>query len=139
MRKGYRIGEVAAKVGLTADTLRYYERVGVLPRAGRTTGGLRRYGDDVLRQVQFVRQARALGLTLKDVRQLLNNQGRAGRDGCRDVRDLLALRLQDVDGKLADLRAFRATLRAHLSDCERALESENPTCPVIARLGGTHR
>lgn len=139
MVDGYRIGEIAAKAGVTVDTLRYYERLGVLPRARRTAGGLRQYGDDVLRHVRFVQQAQALGLTLKDVRQLLSDQGRGGRDRCRKVRDLLELRLKDVDAKLAELRAFRRTLRTHLDDCEQALERDNAVCPVITELAGTGR
>ena len=87
MPNGYRISEVAAKLGITPDTLRYYERLGVLPRARRTAAGLRQYGDDVLRHVRFIQQAQALGLTLKDVRQLVSDQGRGGRDRCRKVRD----------------------------------------------------
>lgn len=139
MVNGHRIGEVAAKAGVTVDTLRYYEKLGVLPRARRTAGGLRQYDDDVLRQVRFVQQAQALGLTLKDVRQLVTDQGRAGRDRCRKVRDLLELRLKDIDEKLAELRAFRQTLRSHLADCERALENDNPACPVITELAGGSR
>jgi DNA-binding transcriptional MerR regulator len=131
MVSGYRIGEVAAKAGVTVDTLRYYERLGVLPRARRTTGGLRQYGDDVFRHLRFVRQAQALGLTLKDVGQLLSDQGRGGRERCRKVRDLLERRLTDVDAKIAELRAFRRTLRTHLTDCERALDGENAVCPVM--------
>jgi DNA-binding transcriptional MerR regulator len=139
MVNGYRIGEVAAKTGVTVDTLRYYERLGVLPRARRTTGGLRQYGDDVLRHVRFIQQAQTLGLTLKDVRQLLSDQGRVGRERCRKVRDLLDRRLKDVDAKLLELRAFRRTLRTHLTDCERALQHENAICPVMTELTGTNR
>src|SRR5712675_2458952 len=139
MANGYRIGEIAVKAGVTVDTLRYYERLGVLPHARRTTGGLRQYGDDVLRHVRFIQQAQALGLTLKDVRQLLSDQGRGGRDRCRKVRDLLARRLKDVDAKLAELRSFRRTLRTHLTECERALERDNAVCPVITELAGTER
>ena len=134
MVKAYRIGEVAAKAGIKVDTLRYYEKLGVLPRARRTTGGLRQYGDDVLRQVRFIQDAQALGLTLNDVRQLVGEQGRVGRDRCRKVRDLLAVRLKDVDAKLAQLRSFRQTLRSHLEACEDALTNENPACPVISEL-----
>lgn len=136
MSNEYRISDVAAKAGITADTLRYYERLGVLPRARRTAGGLRQYGDDVLRQVRFIQQAQALGLTLKDVRRLVGDQGRGGRDRCRKVRDLLALRLTDVDAKMVQLRSFRQTLRSHLAACERALERENPACPVMSELAG---
>ena len=136
MANEYRISEMAAKAGITADTLRYYERLGVLPRARRTAGGLRQYGDDVLWQVRFIQQAQALGLTLKDVRQLVGDQGRGGRDRCRRVRDLLALRLTDVDAKMVQLRLFRQTLRSHLAACERALATENPACPVMSELTG---
>jgi DNA-binding transcriptional MerR regulator len=134
MVNGYRIGEIAAKAGITVDTLRYYEKLGVLPRARRSSGGFRQYGDDVLRHVRFIRQAQALGLTLKDVRQLVIDQGRPGRDRCRKVRDLLAVRLEDVDQKLAELREFRRTLRGHLDACEKALEGASPACPVMEEL-----
>lgn len=139
MANAYRIGEVAAKTGVTVDTLRYYERLGVLPRARRTAGGLRRYSDDAIRQIRFVQQAQTLGLTLNDVRQLLTDQGRAGRERCQRVRNLLDHRLKDVDAKLAELRAFRLTLRAHLAECDRALEHDQPSCPVITELAGTTR
>ena len=134
MPNGYRIGEIAAKAGITPDALRYYERLGVLPRARRTAGGLRQYGDDVLRHLRFIQQAQALGLTLKDVRQLVGDQGRGGRDRCRKVRDLLALRLKEVDARLSELRAFRRTLQAHLEACQRALENDDQVCPVIDEL-----
>jgi DNA-binding transcriptional MerR regulator len=101
MVNGHRIGEVAARAGVTVDTLRYYEK---------------------------------LGLTLKDVRQLIGDQGRGGRDRCRKVRDLLSVRLKDINTKMAELRSFRRTLRSHLAACERALEDENPACPVISEL-----
>ena len=139
MPNGYRIGEIAARGGVSPDTLRYYERLGVLPRARRTTGGLRKYGDDVFVRLRFIQQAQSFGLTLKDVRQLVNEQGRAGRERCRKVRDLLAVRLQEVNGRLGELRAFRKTLQAHLEACEAALDSANPRCPVIDELAGAPR
>ncbi len=137
MPNAYRIGEVAAKAGVTPDTLRYYERLGVLPRARRTSGGLRLYGDDVLSRVRFIQQAQSFGLTLKDVRQLVTEQGRPGRERCRRVRDLLAVRLTEVDTRMSELRAFRKTLQTHLEACEHALESDQPACPVIDELAHT--
>ena len=134
MGKAYRIGEVATELGVTVDTLRYYEKLGVLPRARRTSGGLRQYGEDVLKQVRFIHDAQALGLTLSDVRQRVGDQGRVGRDRCRKVRDLLSARLKDVDAKLAQLRSFRQTLQSHLEACDDALAQERPACPVISEL-----
>ena len=134
MGKAYRIGEIAAEAGVTVDTLRYYEKFGVLPRARRTSGGLRQYGEDVLKQVRFIHEAQALGLTLSDVRRLVGDQGRVGRDRCRKGRDLLSARLKDVDAKLVQLRSFRQTLQSHLQACEDALAQERPACPVISEL-----
>ena len=134
MGKAYRIGEIADKAGITVDTLRFYEKLGVLPRARRTSSGLRQYGEDVLKQVQFIHDAQAFGLTLNDLRQLVGDQGRVGRDRCRKVRDLLSARLKDVDAKLAQLRSFRQTLQSHLEACEDALAQERPACPVISEL-----
>jgi DNA-binding transcriptional MerR regulator len=139
MRHGYRISEVAERAGVTPDAIRYYERLGVLPRAPRTAGGLRSYGDDVLPRVRFIQQAQALGLTLKDVKQLVANEGRGGYQRCRRVRDLLRTRLVDVDARFKEMQAFRRTLRTHLHNCEHALKQESPVCPVMAELGGVPR
>ena len=136
MANAYRISEVAQRTGVTPDTIRYYERLGVLPRPPRTAGGMRAYGDDVLPRVRFVQQAQALGLTLKDVKALVTNEGRAGHQRCQRVRDLLKTRLVDVDARIREMQAFRRTLRSHLSECERALEQETPVCPVMIELRG---
>lgn len=134
MSKGYRIGEIAAKAGVTADTLRYYERLGVLPHAMRTSGGLRRYGDSALSEVSFIQRAQSLGLTLKDIRQLVVDRDRPAGERCRKVLDLLAVRLTEVDARLSELQEFRRTLQTHLEACEHSLESGRPTCPVIDEL-----
>lgn len=136
MVNGYRISEVAQKAGVTPDTIRYYERLGVLPHPPRTAGGLRAYGDDILPRVRFIQQAQSLGLTLKDVKELVVNEGRPGHQRCRRVRDLLETRLADVDARLREMQAFRRTLRTHLNECERALEQDTPVCPVMIELGG---
>ena len=65
-----RIGEVAHRAGVTVEALRYYERVGLLPRPPRSTGGLRRYRPDVLDRVRFIKQAQTLGLSLREIQQL---------------------------------------------------------------------
>lgn len=139
MANGYRISEVAEMAGITPDALRYYERLGVLPRAPRTAGGLRSYGDDVLPRVRFIQLAQAIGLTLKDVKELVADEGRDGHQRCRRVRELLKNRLADVDARMKKMQAFRRTLRTHLNDCEHALEQEKPVCPVMAELRGSRQ
>lgn len=136
MTNGYRIGQVARRAGVTPDTIRYYERLGVLPRPPRTAGGLRAYGDDVLPRVRFIQQAQALGLTLKDVKALVADEGRAGQQPCRRVRDLIEARLVDVDARIREMQAFRRSLGKHLAACERALLQDTPVCPVMIELGG---
>lgn len=139
MANGYRISQIAQRAGVTPDAIRYYERLGVLPRPPRTPGGLRAYGDDVLPRVRFIQQAQALGLTLKDVKELVADEGRGGQQRCRRVRDLLKTRLADVDARIKEMQAFRRTLRSHLRDCEGALQQERPVCPVMIELEGRSR
>lgn len=139
MAEGYRISEAAEAAGVTPDAMRYYERLGVLPRARRTAGGLRIYGDDLVRRVRFIQQAQAMGLTLRDVKALVADEGRGGYQRCRRVRDLLKTRLADVDARLQEMRAFRRTLRTHLQTCEQALGQQRPVCPVISALDGSLR
>ena len=136
MSSGYRIGQVAHRAGVTPDTLRFYERLGVLPRPSRTAGGLRVYGDDVFPRVRFIQEAQGLGLTLKDVHALLADQGRAGHQPCRRVRDLLVARLAEVNARIKEMQSFRRTLGRHLASCEWALQQEAPVCPVMRELGG---
>lgn len=136
MANGYRIGQVAHRASVTPDTIRYYERLGVLPRPSRTAGGLRAYGDDVFPRLRFIQQAQALGLTLRDVHALLANEGRAGQQPCRRVRDLLKARLAEVDARITEMQSFRRTLGRHLVACELALEQDTPVCPVMLTLGG---
>ena len=91
----------------------------------------------MLARVRFIQQAQAMGLTLKDVKELVANEGRAGSQRCRRVRDLLKSRLADVDARLKQMQAFRRTLSAHLHDCDQALAQDRPVCPVISELIGS--
>ena len=129
-----RIGDVAEAAGVTVDTLRYYEREGLLPRAGRTAGGFRLYSQETAQRLQFIKQARELGLSLREIRQLVDQ--RNGR--CSAMRKVIVERLADVDRRLHDLTSFRKTLETALERCEQTLNrSKNAACPVARRLG-TH-
>ena len=80
-----KIGELARKAGCTAETVRYYERTGVLPRAPRKASGYRRYGADAVERLRFIRAAQTLGFTLAEIRELLSLRVQAGAS-CADVR-----------------------------------------------------
>src|SRR5206468_10793009 len=107
----FRIGELSAQSGLSRDALRYYERLGLMPRAHRTTGGFRLYPSGTLERIRFIKQAQLHGLTLREIRELLGFQDRRGRERCRQVQRLLARKLADVDSRLAQLQDFRQTLQ----------------------------
>jgi DNA-binding transcriptional MerR regulator len=130
-----RIGEVAAATGVTVEALRYYERQGLLPPPPRTQSGVRRYGPDAVARVGFIKQAQRLGLTLKDIQQLTFAGSRKTRGSCAKIRNVLAERIADLDGRVAELQQFRQTLCEYLSDCDRALGAANDAdCPTVQRL-----
>ena len=134
--QSYRIGEIAERAGVSVETLRYYEKRRLLTAPPRTEGGFRLYSDDVLHQVQFIKQAQSLGLKLEDIQQLIaGQQRRSHAPSCRKVRDLLTRRIDDIDGRIKELRSFRRTLHEHLVACEQALAaSTEPQCPTIEAL-----
>src|SRR5258707_12948476 len=76
----FRIGELSTKSGLSRDALRYYERLGLMPRARRTSGGFRLYPPGTLDRIRFIKQAQLHGLTLREIRELLGFQDRRGRE-----------------------------------------------------------
>jgi MerR family copper efflux transcriptional regulator len=131
----FTIGELAARAGLKADALRYYERLGMISPAGRTTGGFRVYSPDVVERLRFIKQAQLSGLTLAEIRELLRADGRQGATQCRQVQRLLEQKLTDLDSRVAQLQDFRRTLKGYLTQCNRALmQSTDGDCPVVVRL-----
>ena len=127
-----RIGDLAEITGVTVDTLRYYEREGLLPRVGRTAGGFRLYSQETAQRLRFIKQARELGLTLREIRQLVEPKS----DRCSAMRKVIVERLADVDRRLHDLASFRRTLETALERCEQTLNrSKKAACPVVRQLG----
>ena len=114
-----RIGELAKTAGVTPDTVRYYEREGLLPAPERTPSGYRNYGPEVLDDLRFIKKAQALGLKLSDVREVLEISS-GGRQPCEHVRAKVTARLGEVDQRLRELRNLRATLRETLERLDRA-------------------
>lgn len=130
-----RIGELATASGLTRDTLRYYERLGLLAPAQRTAGNFRAYDAATVDRLHFIKIAQSHGLSLREIRELLGSRDRGGRDKCRRIRDLLSHRLSELEQKRQQLDAFCAALRHHLEMCERALASSRDTqCSVVDDL-----
>ncbi len=114
-----RIGELAKTAGVTPDTIRYYEREGLLPSPQRTESGYRDYGPGVMEDILFIKKAQALGLKLSDVREVLEIS-LGGKPPCEHVRATVSARLVEVEERLRELRALRATLRETLERVDRA-------------------
>ena len=125
-----RIGEVAKRAGVSIDTLRYYERLRLLPRPKRTSGGFRLFADQDIERVQFIKQAQELGFSLDEIKGLLAT---GGAEECRKVRDLLQRKLSELDERLKAMKAFRRVLARHLSACEAELKDQraDACCPVL--------
>jgi MerR family transcriptional regulator, copper efflux regulator len=131
-----RIGELAIRAGVSIDTVRYYERQRLLPRAARTGGGFRLFKPEAVERIRFIKQAQEIGLTLEEIGELLSEGGAAE---CQRVHDLLHAKLEELDGKIKAMRSFRRTLARHYEACERELEEQGKSaqCPVLVEITHT--
>lgn len=116
------IGEVAEASGTTTKTLRFYEKVGLLPLPERTANGYRDYAPETLARLDFIRRCRTAGLTLAQIREVLDIRD-TGVAPCQHVQALLETRLGDLDRQIADLQALRQTV-AHLRDGAATIDPE---------------
>jgi len=112
----YRIGEIAAKLGLSADTLRYYEKIGLLPRVARQGSGVRLYNDKDLSRLRFIQRAQKMDFTLAEIGTLLRMRD-APQSARKAVRDLTARKLSEVEGHLSELKTLRDELKLLLNLC----------------------
>jgi len=124
------IGALSKHTGTNIETIRYYERVGLLPAPARTAGGYRLYDTDHLKRLSFIRRARALGFSLAGVRKLLALSDQSRRP-CGEVRVVAAAHLEDVKGKIADLRQMERVLKETVARCDAGSGSH---CPMIDAL-----
>ena len=128
-----RIGELATRAGVSIDTIRYYERRRLLPRAERSRGGFRLYTPEAVNRLRFIKRAQEIGFSLDEIGGLLTTGDAAE---CRKVRDLLRAKLEDVDARINAMRKFRRSLASHLAACERELKERGDAarCPVVIEI-----
>jgi Cu(I)-responsive transcriptional regulator len=124
------IGTLAKRTGTKVQTIRYYEQIGLLPEPGRTGGGQRRYGEDDLDRLAFVRHARQLGFTLEAIRELLDLSDNPDRS-CAEVDVIAHRQLKEVEARIARLEALRKELKRMLRECSRDTVSD---CRVLEVL-----
>ncbi|CAN7613009.1 MerR family transcriptional regulator [Pararhizobium sp. LjRoot238] len=128
--QGLTIGKLAEAAGVHLETVRYYERIGLMPEPGRTTGGYRSYGDEHVLRLSFIRRARELGFTIEDIKTLLA-LAEPGHRSCAEVRALTMHHLEVVRARIADLRRLESILTATVDQCSG---TATPVCPVLDML-----
>ena len=133
MSKSLSIGTLADFTGCKVVTIRYYERIGILPEPGRSAGGHRVYDRHHLERLMFIRKARELGFPLETVRGLLALSERSDDAPCAEVDKMAAARLREVKAKIADLRALESTLERLLKQCGHTTIDE---CRILDAFRG---
>ena len=124
------IGAISEISGIPPKTIRYYEEIGLIPPVTRTENGYRHYQNRDLEQLRFVQRARKLGFSLKDVGNLLalwNDKQRASAD----VKKFALDHITEIDGRIAELKAIRATLTELTNSCHG---DDRPDCPILDGL-----
>jgi MerR family copper efflux transcriptional regulator len=131
MESALTIGELAKRIGVNVETLRYYERLDLLSPSTRKPSSYRVYGLSELRRLHFIKNAQALGFTLQEIAEFLNLRiGSAAV--CGDVRRKTQVKLRQVEKKIADLRSLARSLRKLIRSCEA--EQITDQCPILESL-----
>jgi MerR family mercuric resistance operon transcriptional regulator len=131
-RDSYSIGELATQAGVHLETIRYFERIGLLPPAVRSTGGHRQFSGQHLARLNFIRRARDMGFSQQEVRALLSlSDGELA--SCGEIRQLAESHLAGIRRKIRDLRRLERLLAATAAKCTGG---RAPICPVIDVIAG---
>lgn len=126
------IGQLAQRAGVGVETIRFYEREGLISEPPRRPSGYRDYPLETVARIVFIRRAKDLGFTLKEINELLELRVRPRRN-CGQVKQSADAKIADIDGKIASLRRMRRALK----DLTKACEERTPTteCPILSSLG----
>jgi len=123
------IGALSKRSGVNIETIRYYERIGLMPAPPRSHGGHRIYDHDHLKRLSFIHRSRRLGFTIQEIRDLLGLV--EGDYTCRDVKAVVLDHIGDVRAKIADLKELEDTLLEFAGQCDGG---ETAACPIINQL-----
>jgi MerR family mercuric resistance operon transcriptional regulator len=133
--RGLSRGQLAELTGCNAETIRYYEKIGVLPTAPRTAGGHRVYDDALVRRLAFVLRSRELGFSLGQVRELLGLADES-HASCAVVKSMTLDHAATIRDKIADLRKMERILTDMAARCDAAGGGDVPACPIVDELFG---
>lgn len=137
MRGFLQIGDVASESGLSADTIRFYERERLLPRAARSSGGFRLFSPSDVADLQFIRNAQELGFSLEEIRDLVTLRNTEQPD-CGRVEKMLEHKIASVRTKIAALRKLERELKRTMTRCQANLRETEPgearACPALSEI-----
>lgn len=130
------IGKVSKQSGTPIETIRFYEREGLLPEAARTESGYRLYDRDAAKRLRFISRAKSLGFTLAEIREILNLQDNpaSSRTGRSQVKAITERKLEDIERKIADLQRMQGVLSHLANECSG--KGGVTHCPIIETLSG---
>lgn len=123
------IGQLAKRAGVAIDTVRYYERDGLLAPAGRLASGYRRYGESELKRLRFIRRAKALGFSLEDIRSLLDL---SDQSNVAEIRQVAQAKLTDIEQRISELQRIGAGLKLLIHACPGHGRAQ--ACPILNAL-----
>lgn len=127
----YTIGQLAKKVHVNVQTIRFYERRGILKPVRREDSGYRKYDGDSLKRLHFIRQAKELGFSLKEIQDLLGLRIRSV-ETCNRVRIKATEKLDEIQKKISQLKGLEKTMKSLISDCENRQISD--CCPILEKM-----
>ncbi|EPF2929992.1 Zn(2+)-responsive transcriptional regulator [Vibrio navarrensis] len=130
----FQIGELAKRCGVSADTLRFYEKNQLILPAGRSESGYRLYSEENQKQVGFILKAKALGLSLEEIKELLEIKLEATEHSCAEVKAITSAKLVLIDEKIAQLSQIRQALKKINDACCGHTDDDASHCSILAAL-----
>ena len=125
-----KIGDVAKASGIGIETLRFYEKSGLLDQPSRTESGYRLYDADVLARLEFIKRAQFLGFSLDEIRRIIADK-RAGQSPCAEVREIVRHRLAELDERMREMKRYRRELATALVEWDRTGDVDGHVCGLI--------
>ena len=125
-----KIGELAKASGIGIETLRFYEKSGLLDSPSRTESGYRIYNADVLERLDFIKRAQVLGFSLDEIKRIIIDK-RAGQSPCAEVREIVRHRLADLDARMREMKRYRNELASALAEWDETGDVPGHVCGLI--------
>jgi DNA-binding transcriptional MerR regulator len=125
-----KIGDVSKQSGIGIEALRFYEKSGLLEKPSRTLSGYRVYDADVLERLAFIKQSQALGFSLDEIKQIIDD-ARKGKSPCAEVREIVRHRLEELDERMREMRRYRKELSETLKEWDEKGQAPGHVCGLI--------